>query len=197
MDLGIAGRTAIVCASSKGLGRACAVELARAGCRVAINGRDPARLAQIRDELLRHLGPHLLGDLELFGRGLAGAFPGERRFRRDVVGVRGEIIDKDAIGSGERRPRVSLSVGDLGRGAAGHKNKNKHARNSTMEQLHHYLRKRSRKARHDEGENLMPASLCGRAESSLSLWIYPSATVRVRLDADRWRCRRPFTQQDC
>ena len=40
MDLGIAGRTAIVCASSKGLGRACAVELAHAGCRVAINGRD-------------------------------------------------------------------------------------------------------------------------------------------------------------
>ena len=31
MDLGIAGRNAIVCASSKGLGRACAIELARAG----------------------------------------------------------------------------------------------------------------------------------------------------------------------
>ena len=43
MDLGIAGRTAIVCASSRGLGRACAVELARAGCRLVINGRDPER----------------------------------------------------------------------------------------------------------------------------------------------------------
>ena len=31
MDLGIAGRKAIVCASSKGLGRACATALARAG----------------------------------------------------------------------------------------------------------------------------------------------------------------------
>ena len=40
MDLGIAGRKAIVCASSKGLGRACAEELARAGCEVAINGRN-------------------------------------------------------------------------------------------------------------------------------------------------------------
>ena len=38
MDLGIAGRSAIVCASSKGLGRACAMELARAGCRVVVNG---------------------------------------------------------------------------------------------------------------------------------------------------------------
>ncbi len=40
MDLGIAGRSAIVCASSKGLGRACAFELARAGCRVIVNGRN-------------------------------------------------------------------------------------------------------------------------------------------------------------
>ncbi len=43
MDLGIAGRKAIVCASSKGLGRACAMALARAGCVVIVNGRDAAR----------------------------------------------------------------------------------------------------------------------------------------------------------
>src|SRR2546429_7061851 len=40
MDLGIAGRKAIVCASSRGLGRACAQALAAAGCEVVINGRD-------------------------------------------------------------------------------------------------------------------------------------------------------------
>jgi 3-oxoacyl-[acyl-carrier protein] reductase len=40
MDLGIAGRKAIVCASSKGLGRACATSLAEAGCEVVINGRN-------------------------------------------------------------------------------------------------------------------------------------------------------------
>src|SRR5262249_59621265 len=39
MDLGIAGRKAIVCASSKGLGRACARSLAQAGCDVVVNGR--------------------------------------------------------------------------------------------------------------------------------------------------------------
>ena len=42
MDLGIAGRSAIVCASSKGLGRACATALAQAGCKVVLNGRDAA-----------------------------------------------------------------------------------------------------------------------------------------------------------
>jgi 3-oxoacyl-[acyl-carrier protein] reductase len=44
MDLGIAGRKAIVCASSRGLGRACAEALAEAGCEVVLNGRDRAVL---------------------------------------------------------------------------------------------------------------------------------------------------------
>ncbi|WP_233871278.1 SDR family oxidoreductase [Paraburkholderia adhaesiva] len=39
MELGIAGKTALVCASSRGLGLACATALAREGCRVYINGR--------------------------------------------------------------------------------------------------------------------------------------------------------------
>jgi 3-oxoacyl-[acyl-carrier protein] reductase len=51
MDLGIAGRNAIVCASSRGLGRGCAEALARAGVRVVLNGRDPERLARVRDEI--------------------------------------------------------------------------------------------------------------------------------------------------
>lgn len=40
MDLGLFGKTAIVCASSKGLGRACAAALCREGVNVVINGRD-------------------------------------------------------------------------------------------------------------------------------------------------------------
>ncbi|HEY8580428.1 MAG TPA: SDR family oxidoreductase [Beijerinckiaceae bacterium] len=43
MDLGIKGRKAIVCASSRGLGRACAEALAEAGCEVVVNGIDAAR----------------------------------------------------------------------------------------------------------------------------------------------------------
>jgi len=44
VDLGIRGRTAIVCASSRGLGRACALALARAGADVTINSRDAGAL---------------------------------------------------------------------------------------------------------------------------------------------------------
>ena len=40
MDLGLKGRSAIVCASSRGLGKACALSLAREGVAVVINGRD-------------------------------------------------------------------------------------------------------------------------------------------------------------
>ena len=46
MDLGIKGRTAIVCASSAGLGRACAEALAEAGCSLVLNGRDAAALSE-------------------------------------------------------------------------------------------------------------------------------------------------------
>jgi 3-oxoacyl-[acyl-carrier protein] reductase len=51
MDLGIAGRRAIVCASSKGLGKACALALARAGCQIFVNGRDAARLEATAAEI--------------------------------------------------------------------------------------------------------------------------------------------------
>lgn len=54
MDLGIAKRKAIVCASSRGLGRACAQSLAREGVDVVLNGRDQevlkATAASIREE---------------------------------------------------------------------------------------------------------------------------------------------------
>ncbi len=56
MDLGIAGRTAIVCASSRGLGRACATSLARAGCQVVINGRDAAVLNATADAIRAETG---------------------------------------------------------------------------------------------------------------------------------------------
>jgi len=46
MDLGISGRKAIVCASSKGLGRGCAIALAEAGCDLVVNGRNADLLAK-------------------------------------------------------------------------------------------------------------------------------------------------------
>lgn len=54
MDLGLTGRQAIICASSRGLGRACATALAREGCSVVINGLNRERLettaGEIRDQ---------------------------------------------------------------------------------------------------------------------------------------------------
>jgi 3-oxoacyl-[acyl-carrier protein] reductase len=44
MDLGLEGRTALVCASSRGLGFACAEALAREGVNIVLNGRDQGRL---------------------------------------------------------------------------------------------------------------------------------------------------------
>jgi 3-oxoacyl-[acyl-carrier protein] reductase len=51
MDLGIRGKRAIVCASSRGLGKACALALAREGVHVTINARNGERLEQTAVEI--------------------------------------------------------------------------------------------------------------------------------------------------
>jgi 3-oxoacyl-[acyl-carrier protein] reductase len=56
MNTGLDGRTAIVCASSRGLGRACARALAAEGVAVVVNGRDAERLAATADEIRRETG---------------------------------------------------------------------------------------------------------------------------------------------
>jgi 3-oxoacyl-[acyl-carrier protein] reductase len=61
MDLGIAGRTAIVCASSRGLGRACAEALAQAGCQVIVNGRTRETIDATVDDLRRKTGGTITG----------------------------------------------------------------------------------------------------------------------------------------
>lgn len=59
MDLGIAGRHAVVCASSQGLGRACAEALAAEGVHVVVNGRDADRVSATAGEIA------LLHDVEV------------------------------------------------------------------------------------------------------------------------------------
>jgi 3-oxoacyl-[acyl-carrier protein] reductase len=51
MDLGIAGKSALVCAASKGLGRACAMALAREGVDVTIVARTAQTLEQTAEEI--------------------------------------------------------------------------------------------------------------------------------------------------
>ena len=60
MDLGIAGKTAIVCASSKGLGRGCAFSLARAGARVIVNARGADTLHATAEEIRAATGAEVI-----------------------------------------------------------------------------------------------------------------------------------------
>ncbi|PWC82396.1 3-oxoacyl-ACP reductase [Azospirillum sp. TSH100] len=56
MDLGIAGRRAIVCAASKGLGRACAFALAREGVHVTLTARSAEALEATAEEIRKATG---------------------------------------------------------------------------------------------------------------------------------------------
>lgn len=56
MDLGLAGRKALVCASSKGLGEACARALSREGAHVTLNGRDAGTLEAARARIEEETG---------------------------------------------------------------------------------------------------------------------------------------------
>lgn len=56
MDLGIAGKTAVVCAASRGLGRACALSLAGNGVHLVINARGAEALEATAREIRESTG---------------------------------------------------------------------------------------------------------------------------------------------
>ena len=56
MDLGIAGKRALVCAGSKGLGRGCAEALAEAGVEIVLNARGAAALEATAADLRARFG---------------------------------------------------------------------------------------------------------------------------------------------
>ncbi|MEZ5654038.1 MAG: SDR family oxidoreductase [Burkholderiaceae bacterium] len=61
MDFGIAGRKAIICASTQGLGLACATSLAGEGVEVWINGRDGTRAREVAARLAESTGAKVHG----------------------------------------------------------------------------------------------------------------------------------------
>ena len=82
MDLGLKGRRALVCASSQGLGYACAFALAREGAEVMINGRDGEKLEAARAQIAKDTGATvhaLVADL------------GETQGRASLLGEAGEV----------------------------------------------------------------------------------------------------------
>jgi 3-oxoacyl-[acyl-carrier protein] reductase len=56
MDLGIEGKTALITASTKGLGRATAEYLADQGCNIAVSSSDPANVEKTAEEMRRKFG---------------------------------------------------------------------------------------------------------------------------------------------
>ena len=56
IDLGLAGKTALVCGSSEGLGFACAASLAQAGANVILNGRNEAKLVAAAERIRQNSG---------------------------------------------------------------------------------------------------------------------------------------------
>ena len=61
MDLGLKNKIALVTGSSRGLGYATAFALAKEGCRVAINGRDEARIKSVAEKLSKETGTKVIG----------------------------------------------------------------------------------------------------------------------------------------
>jgi 3-oxoacyl-[acyl-carrier protein] reductase len=65
MELNLAGKTALVCGSTQGIGRACARELAEAGAHIVLLARDESRLIEEKIELdrINHLNnDYLIAD---------------------------------------------------------------------------------------------------------------------------------------
>ena len=79
MDLGIGGRRAILLASSRGLGRACAESVAREGVDVVVNGRTADHVTTAVSEL-------------------------RDRFAVEVVGVVGDSSTAEVHDGARRRP---------------------------------------------------------------------------------------------
>jgi 3-oxoacyl-[acyl-carrier protein] reductase len=61
MDLGLEDKRALVTGSSRGLGYAVGLLLAKEGCRVAINGRDEGRLAAAAKRITEESGREVIG----------------------------------------------------------------------------------------------------------------------------------------
>ena len=56
MDLKLINKNAIVCASSQGLGKAAAIDLALEGVNLAICSRDQKKIERTKDEIIKRTG---------------------------------------------------------------------------------------------------------------------------------------------
>ena len=61
MDLKLSGKKALVTGSSRGLGYATALALAKEGCQVAINGREEAKIKSAAEKIYKETGTRAIG----------------------------------------------------------------------------------------------------------------------------------------
>ncbi|MDD2922534.1 MAG: SDR family oxidoreductase [Anaerolineales bacterium] len=61
MDLRLKDKIALVAGSSRGLGYAAALALAKEGCKVAINGRDEAKIKSVAEKMSKETGAQVIG----------------------------------------------------------------------------------------------------------------------------------------
>ena len=71
MDLGLKGRTAIVTAASKGMGKACALGLAREGARIVMCARTETDLRSSADEVRAQTGAEVVAMKASYVAGVA------------------------------------------------------------------------------------------------------------------------------
>ena len=99
MDLGISGRTALVCASSQGLGRGCAEALAAAGARVVLAARRLDKLEEAAAAIRASSGEAFVVELDLASpESIRGAFArAAKEFGRIDILVNNAAITRDGL----------------------------------------------------------------------------------------------------
>ena len=98
MDLGIQGKSAIICASSRGLGKACAYSLAINGVNIILNGRNEEVLEKTKAEILKKKESVLLKSLN----------PSDRRIVHQAINDDDRFLSS-SIGDG-RFKQVQISL---------------------------------------------------------------------------------------
>ena len=112
MDLGLGGKGAVVLASTSGLGRAVAASLLREGARVALSGRDAARLESVRAGFAAEHGDRVWGEaLDVLDE---TALRGHLERARERFGA----VDVLVTNAGGPPPGTALDVTDDGLDAA-------------------------------------------------------------------------------
>src|SRR5260370_35601471 len=104
MELGLAGKVALVTGSSRGIGRGIALAVADEGCNVLVTGRDEGALAEVASSMRSKGVKAVAAALDLCAAGTAGAL---------VDTVRSELGRLDILvnnaGATRRGDFISLS----------------------------------------------------------------------------------------